>query len=811
MKRTLLFIVALMVCGLSFAKPVDVNTARQVAVNFWNLQTTSTYDGFTVTSIVNPNFEEISATLGVTGMYVFNTVDNKGFVIVSSDDAALPILGYSFTNGINRSRDLPSNLKGWLNHYSEEIAAVAGSTADENTAEQWNQLLNNTAAKAAPGAKAVSALIQTKWDQDTPYNNLCPLDGGQRSATGCVATAMAQVMKYWAWPTTGTGSHSYYCSSVSPAQTLSVNFASTTYDWSNMPVGGGYTTNSWNNTQKTAVATLMYHCGVSVDMEYTYEYGSGAYSSDAASAFRTYFGYANGIQMRYKSSYSDANWMTLLKNELDAGRPMMYGGTNSTNDGGHSFVCDGYNASNQFHFNWGWSGYGDGFFSLTSLAPGSGGIGGGTYDFTYMQEAITGISSPNGNPDTTSSQTNSDLATYSSFTVSSPVAYGSTITGSCGFANLGTSDFNGYLGVAAYNSSNTLVTMLAQTSSVTLESMSGGSIDISKVATSPLVAGTYTAKAVYSTDGSTWIPITSGYDGCATEVTFTITSNGGGDPDPGTQTFTLQTYDSFTLNNTTVAMGGTLTGTCNILNTGTGTFNGYVGVAAYNSSNQFVAALDYGSITNGLETNHYVSFNIDATISSPLTAGNYTLKAVYSTNSGASWTPITTGYGGCVTSVAFTVTGGSSTTYTINVNSANTSMGTVSGGGTFTSGQQTTISATPKNGYRFVRWNDNNTQNPRTITVTGNATYTAYFEATGTNAIDDVDATNVRLYPNPTSGMLTVDIEGLQKVEVIDAVGRIIISQNNGTHVDMSRLNNGIYSVRITVDGKTIVKKVAKQ
>jgi hypothetical protein len=258
-------------------------------------------------------------------------------------------------------------------------------------------------------------------------------------------------------------------------------------------------------------------------------------------------------------------------------------------------------------------------------------------------------------------------------------------------------------------------------------------------------------------------------------------------------------------------MGGTLTGTCNILNTGTGTFNGYVGVAAYNSSNQFVAALDYGSVTDGLETNHYVSFNIDATISSPLTAGNYTLKAVYSTNSGASWTPITSGYGGCATSVAFTVTGGSATTYTINVNSANTSMGTVSGGGIFTSGQQTTISATPKSGYRFVRWNDNNTQNPRTITVTGNATYTAYFEAIGTNAIDDVAAADVRLYPNPTSGMLTVDIEGLQKVEVIDAVGRIIISQNNGNRVDMSRLNNGIYTVRITVDGKTIVKKVAKQ
>lgn len=155
--------------------------------------------------------------------------------------------------------------------------------------------------------------------------------------------------------------------------------------------------------------------------------------------------------------------------------------------------------------------------------------------------------------------------------------------------------------------------------------------------------------------------------------------------------------------------------------------------------------------------------------------------------------------------------------YTITVLSDNTNMGTVSGGGSFAEGSTTTITATANNGYRFVHWNDNNTDNPRTITVTGNATYTAFFEATTpsdpsdpTQGIDDVNAASVKLYPNPTSGNLYVEVEGLQKVEIIDAVGRVVLSQNNGT-VNMSALANGIYTVRVSANGTTSIKKVVKK
>ncbi|MBO4752130.1 MAG: thiol protease/hemagglutinin PrtT [Bacteroidales bacterium] len=606
MKKTLLLIAAIVVSGLTFAKPVSVDKARQVAVNFWNSTTQYSIDDINFRSIVTPNFQEISTELGLHGIYVFNTVDNNGFVIVSADDAVIPVLGYSTSNGIVGQTAMPENLKGWLNHYTEEIEAVqnAHAEATEEVAAMWNELVNGTVSPKAPGRKDVSALISTKWDQDTPYNNLCPTDGSGRSAVGCVATAMAQVMKYWEWPTTGTGSHSY--TTETRHFSCSANFGSTTYDWSNMPVGGGYTAYSWNNTQKTAVSTLMYHCGVSIDMDYTYE-GSGAYTSAVVSALRTYFGYAAGIQYKQKSYYNDNNWITLLKNELDAGRPMLYGGANSNGSSGHSFVCDGYNSNNQFHFNWGWSGSGDGFFALTSLAPGSGGVGGGDYIFTYYQEAVIGISSPNGNPPDNPQTTTTDLATYDNFTISSPVTAGSYITGSCQIANIGTEDFTGYLGVGAYRGSS-LVTMLKQIN-LTSDPFESGyviTLSIRKVANSPLVAGSYTAKAVYSTDGTNWTPIEFGYQDCPTEVPFTITGGG------------------------------------------------------------------------------------------------------------------------------------------------------------------------------------------------------------NTNGINDVTESAVKLYPNPTDGILNVEVDGLQKVEVIDAVGRIVLSENDG-NVDMSRLNNGVYSIRITADGKTAIKKVVKR
>ncbi|MBO7133458.1 MAG: C10 family peptidase [Bacteroidales bacterium] len=384
MKKIVLLFLMLSL-GLSvFCSPVSIQTAQRAAESFW-----AQMNGSKV-SFVGSQTE-------FTEFYVFNNQIGEGFVLVSADDIAHPILGYSDKGSFRTDVQLPVNVRGWFKGISKEISSAVelGVQQSEEVREEWNSLLEGTAYPKR-STRAVSALLSTTWDQGKPYNNLCPADAntdsyyGGRTVTGCVATAMAQVMKYWNYPTQGSGSHSYSSS----YGTLSANFGNTTYDWTNMP---NNLTNYSSSAQKTAVATLMYHCGIAVEMSYDIAEngGSGAYTVAygntpcAKSALVTYFKYKSSIQGLFRASYSDTNWKNLLKADLDAGRPIMYSG--ASDEGGHSFVCDGYNNSDQFHFNWGWSGSYDGFFSLNAMTPGSGGIGGAGYDFSEDQDAIIGI------------------------------------------------------------------------------------------------------------------------------------------------------------------------------------------------------------------------------------------------------------------------------------------------------------------------------------------------------------------------------------------------------------------------------------
>ncbi|MBR6067621.1 MAG: C10 family peptidase [Bacteroidales bacterium] len=384
MKKIVLLFLMLSL-GLSvFCSPVSIQTAQRAAESFW-----AQMNGGKV-SFVGSQTE-------FTEFYVFNNQIYGGFVLVSADDIAHPILGYSDKGSFRTDVQLPVNVRGWFKGISKEISSAVelGVQQSEEVREEWNSLLEETPYPKR-STRAVSALLSTTWDQGKPYNNLCPADSntdsyyGGRTVTGCVATAMAQVMKYWNYPTQGSGSHSYSSS----YGTLSANFGNTTYDWNNMP---NNLTNYSSSTQKTAVATLMYHCGISVDMQYDIAEngGSGAYTVAygstpcAKSALVNYFKYKNTIQGLFRQNYIDTNWKNLLKADLDAGRPIMYSG--ASDEGGHSFVCDGYNNSDQFHFNWGWSGSYDGFFSLNAMTPGTGGIGGGGYDFSEDQDAIIGI------------------------------------------------------------------------------------------------------------------------------------------------------------------------------------------------------------------------------------------------------------------------------------------------------------------------------------------------------------------------------------------------------------------------------------
>lgn len=342
MRKLFLSIVLTIACSMLWANPVTVKTAEQVAKNWYAHNASSKVSNFEVSKTIAEKYN---------GLTTFYTVIFKsgGFVLVSADDAARPILGYS-TEG-NFNGEFNPNAKSWIEGYNKQIENVIINKNDNKaTLVEWNNISKNIFKESK---KAVTPLLTTTWDQSPYYNAQCP--GG--SVTGCVATAMSQIMKYHNFPTQGIGSHSY----VHPTYGLqSANFA-TTYNWAAMP----------NNvtSSNSAVATIMRHTGVSVDMNYS-PTGSGAYSEDVPFALNTYFNYHQTIELKSKANYTDAAWIALIKTELDASRPVYYAGSGTS--GGHAYVCDGYDATDKFHFNWGWSGTANGYFTIGALNTSNG-------------------------------------------------------------------------------------------------------------------------------------------------------------------------------------------------------------------------------------------------------------------------------------------------------------------------------------------------------------------------------------------------------------------------------------------------------
>lgn len=292
------------------------------------------------------------------GMYIYN-IGTQGFVIISSSTVLPPVLGWSDQGTFPDMDDAPENFRSWIEHYGTMVsfATENGIQPEAKVLRQWE--------KAAQGVfetrntNTVDPLVSTHWNQDCYYNEYCPNAPGYgwggwgggpcgHAYAGCVATAMAQVMKYWDYPETGFGSHSYVHSEYGEQ---SANFAATTYRWNEMP------NEVWSHND--AVATLLYHCGVSVNMNYG-PGGSGAQSADVEDALRSYFGYC-GAKYRQKSGYQEEAWIAMLKAELDLSHPIYYSGANG--DSGHAFVCDGYDNNDLMHFNFGWSGSGDAFYS----------------------------------------------------------------------------------------------------------------------------------------------------------------------------------------------------------------------------------------------------------------------------------------------------------------------------------------------------------------------------------------------------------------------------------------------------------------
>lgn len=317
------------------------------------------------------HYHTYSDPLGDPVMYIFN-IDTVGFVIVGADKSEPPVVGYSLNGAFDTTR-LPSNLSGWLSAYSADIAAfraeaaLPGASHGQSVAHQrlWKDLIHDNYRRTP--SKGVNALVSTQWDQGYGYNNLCPtypsgfngMNSNGHSCTGCVATAMAQIIRYYRYPTTG---YSHFGYTHGTYGYMHVQFDSVNYNYDNMPLVVNYYSSA---AQKQAVSQLCYHCGVAVEMDYegpSHTTGSGAHSQDVPQALK-HFGYT---QSYYKAkSPNTAEWDSLLRNDLNHSRPVYYSGSSS--EGSHAFICDGYRDNGTYHFNFGWGGYTDGYYTISDL------------------------------------------------------------------------------------------------------------------------------------------------------------------------------------------------------------------------------------------------------------------------------------------------------------------------------------------------------------------------------------------------------------------------------------------------------------
>lgn len=334
-------------------------------------------------------------TLSQESYYVFPNANSKGFTIVSGDDRLPEIVGYS-SQGSYDENNLPegfvSFMKAYQNLYNKVNLGDAEALKNLAEIKAWRNKKN----ASAETSSAVAPLLgNIEWDQTSPYNNMCPrYDSVHVAATGCVATAMAQVMAYYKYPKQLKADIPGYVNRWNgiPMEIPTITREEGIYDWDNMLPKYNKEANA-TQQQKDAVAKLMYHCGAAVRMSYGPESGAAVSSSKLAK----YFGYDADLMMDLsRSSFTLDKWMQIIDTELAAGRPVLYGGQAS--DGGHQFICDGKDGEGLYHINWGWSGSQNGYFDLSLLNPEKGGTGSGnsTEGYNRLCSMTIGIAPDNG-------------------------------------------------------------------------------------------------------------------------------------------------------------------------------------------------------------------------------------------------------------------------------------------------------------------------------------------------------------------------------------------------------------------------------
>ena len=590
--RTFLISVSLSFCFLTtYAAEVSPKKAQSVATRFLSLSSKEARTQSPILSLsYTKQFTVATANARQTPKslyYVFN-VASGGFVIVSADDAAYPILGYS-EQGSFASKSLPQAYIKWVASYEKQLRYLVQQQPQPTAqiAQAWESL--------EVQSTTVGPLLTTTWNQSPHYNGSCPYDTQtqEHTVTGCVATAMAQIMKHHQHPQKGIGFHSYNHPTYG---TLAANFGLTEYAWDQMP-DAIFSSNS-------AVAQLNYHCGVSVEMDYGVNESGAAGAVLVRPALRKYFQYEAEIAER--ADYTDTEWISLLRTELDEGRPIYYEGSGT--GGGHAFVCDGYQGDGFFHFNWGWGGYMDGYYYIGDLSPADLGTGGGSGGYNSNQKIVYQIQ-PAESPVTITPE----LELYDQTQVSpNPIPFTAPFDVTFSVANFGDVDFNGQFAVVVFDENNfqevidsIAITDLRPNTFVRVTLTTGGL---------PVVSpGNYQLAVLQKETGKEWQLIDSDTYAAYTDIEFLDSEN---DIALTTELVlpseTITQYEAFDLS-------------FNVENTGSSTFSGAVAAGLYSLEGRHQVTL--GSVTiSALAPSSTLSQNI--TISSDgldLEPGTYLL------------------------------------------------------------------------------------------------------------------------------------------------------------------------------------------
>ena len=814
-KHYLLLSVILTLCSSVFAGTVSEQNAQTVALNFFKLYAPN-LSGVILTATLKYTKAEDN---GSVDFYVFDIAPVKGFVIVTGYDNLEPVIAYSTESNFATNVD-KIGVKDWMETSAANInyALRAGVVASAQITNKWtayNQGLNPGSERAT----SVGPLCTTTWDQEndisTPppylYNLLCPFNStdNERAVTGCVATAMAQIMKYWNYPPTGTGSYSYtYTPTGYPTQ--SANFGATTYQWANMPSALSLTT---TGAQDSAVDVLSYQCGVAVAMEYgdDNQGGSGAYviQSDAGTgqpcaqqAYPKYFGYnSSTIQGLHSSSYTASAWTNLIEGELNAGRVVQYAGQDP-GVGGHTWVCDGYNTSGLFHMNWGWNGIDNGYFSLTNLNP-------SPYKFNSDDEALIGIE-----PGTTS-------------TCSAPGGLSTTNVGTGG----ATFGWSAVSGASSYNiqyqvvGATTWTTATATTNTYTAAGLASGTNyqwEVQTVCSGGLSA--FSSGSTFTTTG-TACNVPTGLSAAVTGTGATLSWATA----TGAVTYSLEWKAASATGWTTVT--GITTNSYPLSGLSSCTSYQYAvqsvcstGSSAYSSTASLTTtgcAITYCASSASTQTYEYIKNVTLGSINNTTTAagyGNYTSQSTNLAGNTKATITLTPGFVSSAYSEYFTVY------IDYNQNGVFTDAGEtvakVSGKAAVST--SFTVPTTALNGPTRMRvqmqYGAYET-NPcasftyggvqdYTVNITGNASLT--IGAPGESA---ADMAGMKLYPNPAQNDLTIQFnsgtDGNVKMNVYNLTGQRVISNENsaatGTNivdVNTSQLANGVYIFELENNGQ---------